>query len=131
VDEDGRQFYGECSGFDRRLCSGFVHDTVLPQLGSCFKRPTSVRLVQGETEVARALRQIAAEYPAARRQRTNAIAATCRSRPGVTLTSASAPICHAQPVSALRPAEHARKATIDAAATIHGGARAKIDDCRA
>jgi hypothetical protein len=33
VGEDGREFYGECSDFDLPLCSDFVGDTVLPQLG--------------------------------------------------------------------------------------------------
>ncbi|CDY78035.1 hypothetical protein BGLT_00908 [Caballeronia glathei] len=34
MSEDGREFYGECSDFDRPLCSDFVRDTVLPQLGN-------------------------------------------------------------------------------------------------
>lgn len=34
VGENGREFYGECSDFDRLLCSDFVRDTVLPQLGN-------------------------------------------------------------------------------------------------
>ncbi|WP_316151031.1 3'-5' exoribonuclease [Cupriavidus sp. BIC8F] len=33
VGEDGREFYGERSDFDRALCSDFVHSVVLPQLG--------------------------------------------------------------------------------------------------
>ncbi|MCY1266709.1 3'-5' exoribonuclease [compost metagenome] len=33
VGEDGREFYGEISDFDRSLCSDFVRDIVLPQLG--------------------------------------------------------------------------------------------------
>ncbi|WP_245176356.1 3'-5' exoribonuclease [Cupriavidus sp. AcVe19-6a] len=33
VGEDGREFYGESSDFDRRTCSGFVREAVLPQLG--------------------------------------------------------------------------------------------------
>ncbi len=33
VGEDGREFYAECSDFDRALCSDFVNATVLPQLG--------------------------------------------------------------------------------------------------
>lgn len=33
VGEDGREFYGERSDFDRSLCSDFVLDVVLPQLG--------------------------------------------------------------------------------------------------
>jgi hypothetical protein len=33
VGEDGREFYAECSNFDRTLCSDFVNTTVLPQLG--------------------------------------------------------------------------------------------------
>ncbi|WP_262389528.1 3'-5' exoribonuclease [Cupriavidus campinensis] len=33
VSEDGREFYGECSDFERALCSDFVRDIVLPQLG--------------------------------------------------------------------------------------------------
>lgn len=32
VGEDGREFYGECSDFERSLCSGFVRAVVLPQL---------------------------------------------------------------------------------------------------
>ncbi|MFL9903320.1 3'-5' exoribonuclease [Paraburkholderia fungorum] len=33
VGEDGREFYGECSDFERPLCNDFVRETVLPQLG--------------------------------------------------------------------------------------------------
>lgn len=33
VGEDGREFYGECSDFDRSLCTEFVREIVLPQLG--------------------------------------------------------------------------------------------------
>ncbi|KGW52172.1 3'-5' exoribonuclease [Burkholderia pseudomallei] len=33
VGEDGREFYGECSDFERPLCSDFVRGVVLPQLG--------------------------------------------------------------------------------------------------
>ncbi|WP_230631230.1 3'-5' exoribonuclease [Burkholderia thailandensis] len=33
VAEDGREFYGERNDFDRRICSPFVHEAVLPQLG--------------------------------------------------------------------------------------------------
>ena len=33
VAEDGREFYGERNDFDRRTCSAFVHEAVLPQLG--------------------------------------------------------------------------------------------------
>ncbi|WP_455289460.1 hypothetical protein [Cupriavidus necator] len=33
VGEDGREFYGERSDFERPLCSEFVCDIVLPQLG--------------------------------------------------------------------------------------------------
>lgn len=33
VGEDGREFYGERSDFERPLCSDFVRDVVLPQLG--------------------------------------------------------------------------------------------------
>ncbi|WP_349817441.1 TnsA endonuclease N-terminal domain-containing protein [Burkholderia contaminans] len=33
VTEDGREFYGERDDFDRRTCSPFVHEAVLPQLG--------------------------------------------------------------------------------------------------
>lgn len=33
VGEDGIEFYGECSYFERSLCSDFVRDVVLPQLG--------------------------------------------------------------------------------------------------
>ncbi|MEB4633731.1 3'-5' exonuclease family protein [Burkholderia contaminans] len=33
VAEDGREFYGERNDFDRRTCSPFVHEAVLPQLG--------------------------------------------------------------------------------------------------
>lgn len=33
VGEDGREFYGECSDFDRSLCNNFVSEIVLPQLG--------------------------------------------------------------------------------------------------
>lgn len=33
VAEDGREFYGERDDFDRRTCSPFVHEAVLPQLG--------------------------------------------------------------------------------------------------
>lgn len=33
VSEDGREFYGERSDFDRSLCTAFVSDVVLPQLG--------------------------------------------------------------------------------------------------
>ncbi|MDR6476197.1 hypothetical protein J2778_003697 [Paraburkholderia graminis] len=33
VGEDGREFYAECSDFEMSLCSDFVHDIVLPQLG--------------------------------------------------------------------------------------------------
>ncbi|KWW34113.1 3'-5' exoribonuclease [Cupriavidus metallidurans] len=33
VGEDGREFYGECSDFDRPLCTDFVRGVVLPQLG--------------------------------------------------------------------------------------------------
>ncbi|SDC19480.1 protein of unknown function [Cupriavidus sp. YR651] len=31
--EDGREFYGECSDFERSACSEFVRAAVLPQLG--------------------------------------------------------------------------------------------------
>jgi 3' exoribonuclease, RNase T-like len=34
VGEDGREFYGEVSDFDRALCSDFVREAVLPQLGN-------------------------------------------------------------------------------------------------
>ncbi|MFM0006269.1 3'-5' exoribonuclease [Paraburkholderia dipogonis] len=33
VGKDGREFYGECSDFERPLCSDFVRDVALPQLG--------------------------------------------------------------------------------------------------
>ncbi|MGF6367935.1 hypothetical protein OKW40_000685 [Paraburkholderia sp. RAU6.4a] len=33
VGENGREFYGECSDFERPLCSDFVRATMLPQLG--------------------------------------------------------------------------------------------------
>ncbi|NYH17848.1 3'-5' exoribonuclease [Paraburkholderia bryophila] len=33
VSQDGNEFYGECSDFERPLCSDFVRETVLPQLG--------------------------------------------------------------------------------------------------
>lgn len=33
VGEDGREFYGECMDFDRSLCTNFVNEIVLPQLG--------------------------------------------------------------------------------------------------
>lgn len=33
VSEDGREFYAECSDFERPLCSDFVRSIVLPQLG--------------------------------------------------------------------------------------------------
>jgi hypothetical protein len=33
VSEDGREFYGECTDFDRSKCSDFVNLAVLPQLG--------------------------------------------------------------------------------------------------
>ncbi|WP_321879436.1 3'-5' exonuclease family protein [Burkholderia cepacia] len=33
VSEDGREFYAERSDFDRALCSDFVREIVLPQLG--------------------------------------------------------------------------------------------------
>jgi hypothetical protein len=33
VGEDGSEFYGECSHFERPLCSDFVREVVLPQLG--------------------------------------------------------------------------------------------------
>jgi hypothetical protein len=33
VGKDTREFYGECSDFERLLCSDFVRDVVLPQLG--------------------------------------------------------------------------------------------------
>jgi hypothetical protein len=33
VGEDGREFYGECSDFDRLPCSDFVRAAVLPLLG--------------------------------------------------------------------------------------------------
>jgi len=32
VSENGREFYGECSDFERPLCSDFVRSIVLPQL---------------------------------------------------------------------------------------------------
>jgi hypothetical protein len=38
VGEDGREFYGECSDFDRALCSDFVREVVLPQLGQVPNR---------------------------------------------------------------------------------------------
>jgi hypothetical protein len=34
VGEDGREFYAEVSDFERALCSDFVLETVLPQLGN-------------------------------------------------------------------------------------------------
>jgi hypothetical protein len=33
VAEDGREFYGELSDFDTSICSAFVREAVLPQLG--------------------------------------------------------------------------------------------------
>ena len=33
VGKDKREFYGECSDFERPLCSDFVRNVVLPQLG--------------------------------------------------------------------------------------------------
>jgi 3' exoribonuclease, RNase T-like len=33
VGEDGSEFYGECTDFERPLCSDFVRAVVLPQLG--------------------------------------------------------------------------------------------------
>lgn len=33
VSEDGREFYGERSDFERQLCNDFVRGVVLPQLG--------------------------------------------------------------------------------------------------
>ncbi|MDS0862666.1 3'-5' exoribonuclease [Burkholderia pseudomultivorans] len=33
VADDGQEFYAECNDFDRRACSAFVHEAVLPQLG--------------------------------------------------------------------------------------------------
>lgn len=33
VADDGREFYAECSDFDRTACSEFVRAAVLPQLG--------------------------------------------------------------------------------------------------
>ena len=38
VAEDGRQFYGERSDFDRAACSPFVREAVLPQLGQDANR---------------------------------------------------------------------------------------------
>nr|WP_311527970.1 3'-5' exoribonuclease [uncultured Ralstonia sp.] len=33
VADDGREFYGECSTFDKNACNAFVREAVLPQLG--------------------------------------------------------------------------------------------------
>jgi hypothetical protein len=38
VADDGREFYGERSDFDRAACSPFVHEAVLPQLGQDVSR---------------------------------------------------------------------------------------------
>lgn len=47
--EDGREFYGESTDLDRSLCSGFVRDVVLPQLGGQFlSRAMSLEALRAE-----------------------------------------------------------------------------------
>ena len=46
VGEDGREFYAECSDFDRTLCSDFVRKTVLPQLGQFPERMMSLMQIR-------------------------------------------------------------------------------------
>ena len=45
VGEDGREFYAEVSDFERALCSDFVRQTVLPQLGNPPGRAMPARQV--------------------------------------------------------------------------------------
>lgn len=48
VGEDGREFYAEVSDFDRALCSDFVRQTVLPQLGNPHGRAMPFHQVRRE-----------------------------------------------------------------------------------
>ena len=56
VAENGAEFYGESSDFDRSRCSEFVRETVLPQLGSPAGR--AMPLAQLRAAVAGWLRRI-------------------------------------------------------------------------
>lgn len=48
VGEDGHEFYGEVSDFERPLCNNFVRDTVLPQLGQFPGRSIPFSELRGE-----------------------------------------------------------------------------------
>jgi hypothetical protein len=55
VAENGSEFYGESSDFDRSRCSGFVQEVVLPQLGTPAAR--SMPYLELRREVQEWLRQ--------------------------------------------------------------------------
>lgn len=48
VGEDGREFYGECSDFDRTCCNEFVREIVLPQLGNVPGRSMPLVMLREE-----------------------------------------------------------------------------------
>ncbi len=48
VGEDGREFYGECSDFELPLCSEFVREVVLPQLGQFPSRSMAFAELRSE-----------------------------------------------------------------------------------
>jgi len=48
VGEDGREFYGESADFERPLCSDFVREVVLPQLGQFPGRSMPVAQLRDE-----------------------------------------------------------------------------------
>jgi len=48
VGEDGREFYGESADFERPLCSDFVREVVLPQLGQFPGRSLPVAQLRDE-----------------------------------------------------------------------------------
>lgn len=48
VSQDGHEFYGECSDFERPLCSDFVRENVLPQLGQFPGRSMPFAKLRGE-----------------------------------------------------------------------------------
>ncbi|MGF6755235.1 hypothetical protein [Paraburkholderia sp. GAS42] len=48
VGENGREFYGECSDFERPLCSDFVREVVLPQLGKIPGRSMPLSQLRSE-----------------------------------------------------------------------------------
>ena len=48
VGEDGREFYGESSDFERTRCSDFVREVVLPQLGQFPSRSMPLAQLRDE-----------------------------------------------------------------------------------